>query len=52
MPAPPPQQDVRPPPNIDELLRDIKTSVTPAAPASTNGRKGRGSTGKSVKISL
>ena len=45
---PPPQQEVRAPPNIDELLRDIKTSVTQSAPA----KKGRGSTGKSVKISL
>ena len=47
-PPPPPQQEVRAPPNIDELLRDIKTSVTQSAPA----KKGRGSTGKSVKISL
>jgi hypothetical protein len=44
---PPPQQEVRAAPNIDELLRDIKTSVV-QQPA----KKGRGSTGKSVKISL
>jgi len=43
----PPQQQVRPPPGIDELLRDIKTNVV-QQPA----KKGRGSTGKSVKISL
>jgi hypothetical protein len=44
---PPPPQDVRPPPSIDELLKDIKTNVV-QQPA----KKGRGSTGKSVKISL
>jgi hypothetical protein len=51
-PAPAPQE-VRAPPSIDDLLKDIKTSVvqTPVS-SSTNGRKGRGSTGKSVKISL
>ena len=46
-PAPPPPQEVRPPPSIDELLKDIK-STTVQQP----GKKGRGSTGKSVKISL
>lgn len=53
-PAPAPQE-VRAPPSIDELLKDIRTSVvqTPVSTnTSTNGRKGRGSTGKSVKISL
>jgi hypothetical protein len=44
-PAPPPV--VRPPPNIDDLLKDIKSTVV-QQPA----KKGRGSTGKSVKISL
>lgn len=46
-PPPPPPQDVRPPPNIDDLLRDIKSSVVQQP-----SKKGRGSTGKSVKISL
>lgn len=46
-PAPAPPQEVRPPPSIDELLKDIK-STTVQQP----GKKGRGSTGKSVKISL
>jgi len=46
-PAPAPPQEVRPPPSIDDLLKDIK-STTVQQP----GKKGRGSTGKSVKISL
>jgi hypothetical protein len=54
-PAPPqpPPQPMRSPPSIDELLRDIKTSVsTGPQTGSAVGKKGRGSTGKSVKISL
>jgi len=46
-PAPAPAPVVRPPPNIDDLLKDIKSTVV-QQPA----KKGRGSTGKSVKISL
>jgi hypothetical protein len=46
-PAPAPSPVVRPPPNIDDLLKDIKSTVV-QQPA----KKGRGSTGKSVKISL
>jgi hypothetical protein len=45
--APAPAPVVRPPPNIDDLLKDIKSTVV-QQPA----KKGRGSTGKSVKISL
>lgn len=50
-PAPAPQE-VRAPPSIDDLLKDIKTSVVQTPASSINGRKGRGSTGKSVKITL
>ena len=52
--APPtPPVAMRPPPSIDELLKDIKTSVsTGPQTGSAVGKKGRGSTGKSVKISL
>ena len=48
---PPPPADVRPAPNIDDLLKDIKSSVN-VAPPSSGGKKGRGSTGKSVTIKL
>ena len=54
-PAPPPEQprEMRPPPNIDDLLKDIKASVSSGPQTgSAVGKKGRGSTGKSVKISL
>jgi len=50
-----PPAEIRPPPNIDELLKDIKASVSSGpqtGSAVSNGKKGRGSTGKSVKISL
>jgi hypothetical protein len=56
-PAPAPVA-MRPPPSIDELLKDIKTSVSmgpqtgSAVSAGNSGKKGRNSTGKSVKISL
>jgi hypothetical protein len=64
-PAPPPAQEMRSPPNIDELLKNIKQSVVvpqgngppPAMPASAlrgaNPKKNAGSTGKnSVVIRL
>jgi hypothetical protein len=64
-PAPPPAQEMRSPPNIDELLKNIKQSVVvpqgngppPAMPASAlrgaNPKKNAGSTGKnSVVIKL
>jgi hypothetical protein len=54
-PAPPPAASIRPPPNIDDLLKDIKASVSngpQTGSAASVGKKGRGSTGKSVKISL
>ena len=64
-PAPPPVQEMRAPPNIDELLKNIKQSVVvppgngppPAMPASAlrgaNPKKNAGSTGKnSVVIRL
>jgi hypothetical protein len=50
-----PPAEIRPPPNIDELLKEIKASVSSGpqtGSAVSNGKKGRGSTGKSVKISL
>jgi hypothetical protein len=55
-PAPAPAP-MRPPPNIDELLKEIKTSVstgpqTGSAVSVSSGKKGRGSTGKSVTIKL
>jgi hypothetical protein len=54
-PPPPPTASIRPPPNIDDLLKDIKASVSngpQTGSAASVGKKGRGSTGKSVKISL
>jgi hypothetical protein len=64
-PAPAPAQEMRSPPNIDELLKNIKQSVIvppgagppPATPASalrgSNPKKNAGSTGKnSVVIKL
>jgi len=64
-PPPPPAQEMRSPPNIDELLKNIKQSVIvppgngppPATPASalrgSNPKKNAGSTGKnSVVIKL
>jgi hypothetical protein len=49
-PAPPPQ--IRPPPGIDDLLKDIKASVTTGPQTGSAVKKGRGSTGKSVSIKL
>jgi hypothetical protein len=54
-PAPEPPREIRAPPNIDDLLKDIKASVSSGpqtGSAASAGKKGRGSTGKSVKISL
>jgi hypothetical protein len=50
-PAPAPPQ-IRPPPGIDDLLKDIKASVTTGPQTGSAVKKGRGSTGKSVSIKL
>jgi len=57
-PAPaPPQPEMKPPSlNIDDLLRDIKSSVQPApapqGPSAQPKKNKAGSTGKSVTIKL
>jgi hypothetical protein len=55
-PAPPPAPapapapvEMRPPPNIDDLLKDINSNAKPATPKATKGRK---STGASMMVKL